>query len=40
MYTFTLTFENTDYPGYVTEKLFHALSAGSIPLYWGGGGLP
>jgi Glycosyltransferase family 10 (fucosyltransferase) C-term len=38
-YTFALTFENTDYPGYITEKLFHALCAGAIPLYWGGGAL-
>ena len=36
-YTFALAFENTDYPGYITEKLFHALSAGAVPLYWGGG---
>jgi hypothetical protein len=38
-YTFALTFENTDYPGYITEKIFHALCAGAIPLYWGGGAL-
>jgi hypothetical protein len=38
-YTFALTFENTDYPGYITEKIFQVLSAGSVPLYWGGGNL-
>jgi hypothetical protein len=38
-YTFALSFENTDYPGYITEKIFHALSAGAVPLYWGGGSL-
>lgn len=38
-YTFALTFENTDYPGYITEKILHALSAGCVPLYWGGGHL-
>ena len=38
-YTFALTFENTDYPGYITEKLLDALSAGAVPLYWGGGHL-
>lgn len=36
-YTFAITFENTDYPGYITEKIFDALVAGTIPLYWGGG---
>lgn len=36
-YTFAITFENTDYAGYITEKIFDALLAGTIPLYWGGG---
>ena len=36
-YTFTLAFENSDIDGYVTEKIFHALACGSVPLYWGGG---
>lgn len=34
-YRFALAFENTLYPGYVTEKPFDAWSAGCIPLYWG-----
>lgn len=34
-YQFTICFENSLYPGYVTEKLFDAWSAGSIPLWWG-----
>ena len=27
--------ENSSYPGYVTEKIFHAAQAGTIPIYWG-----
>lgn len=34
-YKFNLCFENTSYPGYFTEKLFQAFSAGCIPIYWG-----
>ena len=34
-YIFYLAFENSLYPGYVTEKLFHAYRSGCIPLYWG-----
>lgn len=37
-YNFILAFENTDYPGYISEKIIHAFMAGTIPLYWGGGG--
>jgi hypothetical protein len=37
-YTFAITFENTDYAGYITEKIFDALLVGTIPLYCGGGG--
>lgn len=37
-YNFVLAFENTDYPGYISEKIIHAFMAGTIPLYWGGGG--
>jgi hypothetical protein len=37
-YNFVLAFENTDYPGYITEKIIHAFMAGTVPLYWGGGG--
>lgn len=32
---FTLSFENSQSPGYVTEKLLHAKMAGCLPLYWG-----
>ncbi len=34
-YKFNLCFENSSYPGYLTEKLFDAFSAGCIPIYWG-----
>ncbi len=34
-YKFTLCFENAIFPGYVTEKLFDALLAGSVPVYLG-----
>lgn len=27
--------ENSSYPGYYTEKVFQALEAGTIPVYWG-----
>jgi alpha(1,3/1,4) fucosyltransferase len=32
---FMLTYENSSYPGYCTEKLMDAFLAGSIPIYWG-----
>jgi hypothetical protein len=34
-HTFALIVENTNASGYVSEKLYDALIAGSIPLYWG-----
>ena len=34
-YKFNICFENTDFPGYNTEKLIQARVAGCIPLYWG-----
>jgi hypothetical protein len=34
-YRFNLCFENASYPGYVTEKLYDALCAKTIPIYWG-----
>jgi len=34
-YKFSITFENSCYPGYTTEKLMHALLADTIPIYWG-----
>jgi hypothetical protein len=32
---FNLCFENSSYPGYATEKLYDALCAKTIPIYWG-----
>lgn len=34
-YKFTLSIENSSYPGYSTEKITDAFAAGSIPIYWG-----
>ena len=34
-HTFALVIENVDAEGYVSEKLYDALIAGAIPLYWG-----
>ena len=34
-YKFTIAFENESRPGYTTEKIIHALAAGSVPIYWG-----
>ena len=34
-YLFYLAFENTNEPGYITEKVFDALIAGSVPIYYG-----
>jgi hypothetical protein len=33
-YKFSICFENTNYPGYFTEKLLHAKIAGTIPIYY------
>lgn len=32
---FSISFENGQAPGYITEKVLHAKIAGCIPLYWG-----
>lgn len=32
---FNICYENSSWPGYVTEKLFHALYCQTIPIYWG-----
>lgn len=32
---FNLCFENSSYPGYTTEKLYEALCAKTVPIYWG-----
>lgn len=34
-FRFTIACENSSFPGYVTEKLYDALLAGTIPIYWG-----
>lgn len=34
-YKFAITFESASYPGYVTEKILHAMLSNSIPIYWG-----
>jgi hypothetical protein len=34
-YKFTIAFENTVQRGYVSEKLYEPLLAGSLPIYWG-----
>jgi GR25 family glycosyltransferase involved in LPS biosynthesis len=32
---FTISFENSQSPGYITEKVLHSKMAGCIPIYWG-----
>ncbi|MWV67581.1 hypothetical protein DCO58_07910 [Helicobacter saguini] len=34
-YKFNICFENSSYPGYLTEKIFDAFAAGCVPIYWG-----
>lgn len=34
-YKFTISFENSSYPGYTTEKIFEPMLVNSIPVYWG-----
>lgn len=34
-YKFTIAFENSEYPGYTTEKLVHPKLVNSVPIYWG-----
>jgi hypothetical protein len=34
-FLFSLAFENSASPGYVTEKIFDAFALGTIPIYWG-----
>lgn len=34
-YRFNICFENGSYPGYVTEKIFNAFQAKTMPIYWG-----
>jgi len=39
-FKFNICPENTNSDGYVTEKLFEAIQAGCIPIYWGSDNLP
>ena len=32
---FSLAFENSEHPGYCTEKLIEAFAAATVPIYWG-----
>lgn len=34
-YKFTLAFENSQWPGYTTEKIIEPMLAQSLPIYWG-----
>ena len=34
-YKFMITFENQKAAGYTTEKIFHAMLGGAVPIYWG-----
>ncbi|MDD4251159.1 MAG: glycosyltransferase family 10 [Candidatus ainarchaeum sp.] len=34
-YKFSIAFENSSYPGYTTEKIYHPMLANSIPIYFG-----
>ncbi|MCR5050870.1 MAG: hypothetical protein K6A36_07290 [Paludibacteraceae bacterium] len=39
-FRFNLCPENTNSRGYVTEKIFEAIAAGCVPIYWGNEGYP
>tara|TARA_R110002072_G_scaffold30097_11_gene94416 strand:+ start:12017 stop:12943 length:927 start_codon:yes stop_codon:yes gene_type:complete len=34
-YKFTIAFENSSFPGYVTEKVYQPMFTNTIPIYWG-----
>lgn len=34
-YKFVIAFENSSFPGYVTEKIFEPLMEDCVPIYWG-----
>jgi hypothetical protein len=34
-FKFSIAFENVSYPGYITEKIAHAMVARTVPIYWG-----
>ena len=37
-YKFNIAFENSDAPGYITEKLIDCYIANTVPIYWGSNG--
>lgn len=39
-YKFNICPENTNAMGYTTEKVFEAIAAGCVPVYWGSYGMP
>ena len=39
-FCFNICPENSNWPGYVTEKVFDSISAGCIPIYWGSDNKP
>ena len=39
-FCFNVCPENSNWPGYVTEKVFDSISAGCIPIYWGSDNKP
>lgn len=39
-YKFNICPENSNCEGYVTEKVFHAINTGAIPIYWGSNNNP
>lgn len=38
-YRFTLAYENSSTPGYVTEKILQAFAGDTVPIYWGDPGI-
>ena len=34
-FKFTISFENSEYPGYITDKLAEPMAVNSIPIFWG-----
>ena len=34
-YKFVIAFENSSYPGYCSEKIYHPMLVNTIPIYWG-----
>lgn len=34
-YKFCICFENSSFPGYISEKIFGCFAAGCVPVYWG-----